>query len=181
MDRSQRVVINGHYSDWLPALSGVPQGSILGPLLFILYIDDLHSLIQSLSLLMVWLLYAAVSSHQDCVDLQDDLSRIHDWSIRWQLKLSPSKCEAFNITNKPSPIPYTYHILSAPVAWCDKVKYLGVVSTLNLKWNDHCQCVVHRATQSLNQLRRAMFGCTDRAKALAYLVLVRPHLECNVV
>ena len=122
-----------------------------------------------------------VSSHQDCVDLQDDLSRIHDWSIRWQLKLSPSKFEAFNITNKPSLIPYTYHIGSAPVAWCDKVKYLGVVSTLNLKWNDHCQCVVHRATQSLNQLRRAMFGCTDRAKALAYLVLVRPHLECNVV
>ena len=54
--------------------------------------------------------------------------------------------------------------------------------TSNLKWNDHCQCVVHRATQSLNQLRRAVYGCTDRAKALAHLALERPHLECcNVV
>ena len=58
----------------------------------------------------------------------------------------------------------------------------SLVITSNLKWNDHCQRVVHRAIQSLNQLRRAMYGCTDRAKALAYLVLVQPHLEyCNVV
>ena len=74
--------------------------------------------------------------------------------------------------------------LYTPVTWCDKVKYLGVVITLNLKWNDHCQHVhvVHRATQSLNQLSRPMYGCTDRAKALAYLALVRPHLEhCNVI
>ena len=50
------------------------------------------------------------------------------------------------------------------------------------KWNDHCQHAVHRATQSLNWLRRAMYSCIDRAKALPYLALVRPHLEyCNVV
>ena len=183
--RSQCVVINGHYSEWLPVLSGVPQGSILGPLMFILYIDDLHSLVQSSSLKIYAddvALYAAVSSQQDCVDLQGDLSRIHDWSLRWQLKLSPSKCEALNITNKRSPIPFTYHIGSVPVTWCNKVKYLGVVITSNLKWNDHCQRIVHKATQSLNRLRRAMYGCTDRAKALAYLALVRPCLEyCNVV
>ena len=84
--RSQRVVINGHYSEWLPVLSGVPQGSILGPLMFILYIDDLHSLVQSTSLKIYAddvALYAAVSSRQDCVDLQGDLSRVHDWSLRW--------------------------------------------------------------------------------------------------
>ena len=127
-------------------------------------------------------MYAAVSSHQDCADLQDDLSRIHDSSLRWQLKLSPSKCEALDITNKRSPISFTYCIGSTPVTWCDKVKYLGVVITSNLKWNDHYQRVVDRATWSLNRLRRAMYGCTDRAKALAYLTIVWPHLEyCNVV
>ena len=46
---------------------------------------------------------------------------------------SPSKCEALNITNKRSPIPFTYHVGSAPVTWCNKVKYLGVVITSNLK------------------------------------------------
>ena len=177
--------MSGRYSNWLPVLSGVPLGSILGPLLFILYINDLHSLIQFSSLKIYYAddvaLYAIVSSYQDCVDLQDELSRIYDWSLRWQLKLSPSKCEALDVTNKRSPIPFTYCIGSTPLTWCDKVKYLGVVITSNLKWNDHCQRVVHRPTQSLNRLRRAMYGCTDRAKASAYLAIVRPHQYYNVV
>jgi len=184
-NRSQRVVINGHYSGWLPVLSGVPQGSILGPLLFILYINDLHSLIKSSSLKLYAddvALYATVSSYQDCVNLQDDLARIYDWSLIWQLKLSPSKCEALNITNKHSPVSFTYTIGSISVAWCSKVKYLGVVITSNLKWNDHCQRIVQKATQSLNRIRRAMYGCTEKAKTLAYLALVRPCLEyCSVV
>ena len=147
--RSQRAVINGHYSEWLAVLCGVPHGLILGPLMFILYIDNLSYLVQSSSLKIYddnVALYAAVSSHQDCIDLQGDLSHINDWSLRWQLKLSPSKCEALNITNKHSSIPFTYHIESVPVTWCNKVKHLGVVITSNLKRNDHCQCVVHRAT-----------------------------------
>ena len=72
-------------------------------------------------------LYAAVSSYQDCVNLQNDLTSI------WQLKLSPSKCEALNITNKHSPISFSYTIGSASIAWCSKVRYLGVVITSNLK------------------------------------------------
>ena len=184
-NRSQRVLINGHYSEWLPVLSGVPQGSILGPLLFILYVDDLYSLIRSSSLRMYAddvALYAEISSHQDCVNLQDDLNRIYDWSLTWQLKLSPSKCEVLNITNKRSPISFTYTIGCTSVVWCSRVKYLGVIITSNLKWNDHCQHIVQKATRSLNRIRRAMYGCTWKAKALAYFALVRPCLEyCNVV
>ena len=148
IDRYQRVVINGHYSEWLPVLSGVPQGSILGPLLFILYVNDLHSLIKSSSLKIYAddvALYTIVSSYQDCVNLQDDLARTYDWSLTWQLKLNPSKCEALNITNKHSPISYTYTIGmigSASVTWRNVVKYLGVVITSNLKWNDHCKRIV---------------------------------------
>ena len=123
----------------VPVLSSVPQGSISRSLLYILYIDGLHSLIQSSSLKIYAddvALYAAVSSHQDCVDLQDDLSQacIHDWSLRWQLELSPDKCEALDIANKRSPIPFTYHIESAPT-WFNKMKYLiiSVVIISNLK------------------------------------------------
>jgi len=184
-NRFQRVMINGHFSEWLPVLSGVPQGSILGPLLFILYIDDLRSVVQSSSLKIYAddvALYAQVSSYEDCVKLQDDLNRVHAWSARWQLNLSPSKCEALNITNKRTPVSFDYKIGSVSVTCKEKVKYLGVVISSNLKWNDHCQQIVYRATQSLNCLRRAMYGCTDRAKAMAYLTLVRPCLEyCNVV
>ena len=100
----------------------------------------------------------------------------------WQLPLSPSKCEALNITNKRSPVSFVYTIGSVSVAWKSRVKYLGVIISSKLKWNDHCQHIVHKATQSLNRLRRTMYGYTDRAKATAYLTLVRPCLEyCNVV
>ena len=62
------------------------------------------------------------------------------------------------------------------------MRYLGVVITSSLKWNDHCQCIVQKATQSLNQLQRTMYGCTDKAETLAYLALVRHCLEyCSVV
>ena len=62
------------------------------------------------------------------------------------------------------------------------MKYLGVIISSNLKWNDHCQHIVHKATQSLNRLQRTMYGCTDRVKATACLTLLRPFLEyCNVV
>ena len=77
-------------------LSGVPQESTLGPLLFTLYINDLHSIVKSSSLKMYAddvALYTAVSSYQDCVNLKDDLARIYDWSHTWQLNLSPGKCE----------------------------------------------------------------------------------------
>ena len=129
-------------------LSVVNQGSILGPLLFILYVNDLHSLVK-LSSLKIYAddvaLYTTVSSCQDCVNLQNDLACIYEWFLTWQLKLNPSKCEALNIANKHSPISYTYTIWSVSVSWCNMVKYLGVVITSNLKWNDHCKCIVQRA------------------------------------
>ena len=85
-------------------------------------------------------LYAEVSSYEDCIELQDDLNRVHAWSLMWQLTLSPNKCEALNITNKLSPVSFVNTIGSVSVAWKSKVKYLGVIISSNLKWNDHCQC-----------------------------------------
>ena len=183
--RSQRVVINGKFSKWLPVLSGVPQGSILGPLLFIIYVNDITSVVQSSSVRIFAddvSLYAKVSSLHDCLMLHDDLSRIYNWSIRWQLHLNPNKCEAINITNKRTPVSFTYLIGSQPISWVSKVRYLGVVINSKLNWSDHCQKIVQKASLCLNRLRRAMYGCTDVAKSLAYKALVRPCLEygCTV-
>ena len=122
-------------------------------------------------------IYAKVSKQEDCLKLQDDLSHIYNWSLRWQLNLNPQKCEAINITNKKIPVPFTYSIGMQPICWITKIKYLGVVINSKLNWSDHWQKVVQKASVSLNRLHRAMYGCTDYAKSLAYKALVRPCLE----
>ena len=89
--RSQQVIVNGHYSEWLPVVSGVPQSSILGPLLFILYIDDVrHSVNHSCIKIFAddISLYSQVSIYDDCLKLQNDLSKVFQRSIKWQLTLT---------------------------------------------------------------------------------------------
>ena len=101
----------GKTSHWLPVLSGVPQVSIFGPLLFILYIDDITSVVKSSSLKIFAddvSIYAKVPLIDDCLKLQEDLFHIYQWSVLWQMTLNPHKFEAINITNKRSPVIFTY-------------------------------------------------------------------------
>ena len=96
--REQRVVINGHSSDWSHVSSGVPQGSILGPLLFILYVNDISSVVQSNVKMFAddVTLYTTVLTTADCIQLQNDLDSVSRWCNRWQMKLSVS-CYVFQI------------------------------------------------------------------------------------
>ena len=92
-------------------------------------------------------------TYDDCLKLQNDLSNVFQWSIKWQLTLNPAKFEAIKISNKRSPINIDHCIGSHPVSWSQKVKYLGVVINSKLKWNDQCQYVVNKAIKCLNHLR----------------------------
>ena len=77
-----------------------------------------------------------VSTYGDCLKLQNDLSNVFQWSIKWQLTLNPAKCEAIKIINERSPVNIDYYVGSHPVSWSQRVKYLGITITLKLKWND---------------------------------------------
>lgn len=174
--RRQRVVLNGTYSNWLPVTSGVPQGSILGPLLFIMYLNDLDEVITCdySAYADDVMLYHQIASYEDCCFLQSNLDSFLQWCSRWQMSLQPQKCEALCITNKRLPIDFTYYCSTYPLGWSKSVKYLGVVINGHLTWSDHCKSVCSKATRVLNFLRRKLYCCSSVAKSRAYSALILP-------
>ena len=174
--RSQRVVLNGKFSSWTPVVSGVPQGSILGPLLFILYINDLSETLTSTVRIFAddSTIYREVLSLSDCILLQEDLDTLSNWTKTWQLPLNIIKCKAMCLSNKRKVHPFTYHLNGTPLDWCLSHKYLGIMLNTKLLWNDQVAMVVARSIKVLNLIRRTMFGCSKQVKLKAYLALVRP-------
>ena len=176
------MVINGVFSDWANVTSGVPQGTVLGPLLFILYVNDLDSVIKNSTIKLFAddvLLYAPANTQKECSALQDDLTAIFNWANRWQLKLNIAKCEALSITNKQKPVNFTYCVNRQLISWNNSVKYLGVLVDRKLSWSKHCRYAINKATKSLNCLHHS--GCSRVAKCAAYKAVIHPTLEYAAV
>ena len=182
MHRRQRIVINGCASHWTPVLSGVSQGSILGPLLFALYMNDLPCSLTSCVKMFAddVALYYNVWQERDCLTLQNDLNAIASWCALWQMKLNPSKCEALCISNKRSPPLFHYTYGDHVIKWTDAVHYLGVTFNTHLSWNHHCKSVASKATRCFNVLRHTMFGCSNKAKSIAFSALVFQFLNMRL-
>ena len=104
--RSQTVVLDGESSDELPVLSGVPQGSVLGPILFLLYINDLPENVQSQVRLFAddTAVYLTVQDPNDSERLQSDLNVLREWKKKWDMEFNPSKCQVLHITRSRNPI-----------------------------------------------------------------------------
>ncbi|CAH2277164.1 RNA-directed DNA polymerase from mobile element jockey-like, partial [Pelobates cultripes] len=94
-NRVQRVVINGKFSSWTEVASGVPQGSVLGPLLFNMFINDLEDSIESHVSVFAddTKLCKIIQCEQDITLLQRDLDRLGDWALKWQMKFNVEKCK----------------------------------------------------------------------------------------
>ena len=182
-NRVQHVSINGCNSAILPVLSGVPQGSILGPLLFLIFINDLPQYVRySLSLLFAddTKCLSPISSILDCQLLQSDLDQLSTWSSEWRLLFNESKCSLLSFTSSSSRNAsnlFPYYINNREVVACAYHKDLGITMSNDLSWSKHTTQITCNAYRILGLLRRSFSAISSTAtKKRLYVSLVRSQL-----
>jgi hypothetical protein len=180
-DRRQRVVIEGQHSSWLPVSSGVPQGSILGPLFFIVYVNELPSVLTSALAFMFaddTKCSKRILSSTDCSLLQSDLNNINDWSCENDLQFNVSKFKLLRFYNR-SNIHFSenYSMDGVPIEECDYCRDLGVIISVDLSWSQHYDHMIRAAYQILGLIRRTFSSsASTHSKKLLYLSLIRSRL-----
>ena len=183
-DRSQKVVVNGESSDPTHVVSGVPQGSILGPLLFLVYIDGVTDLpLSEASQLVLYaddiLLYRPIKCQSDYSVLQQEINAINSWVEDNYPQFNISKCKHMQISRKrhtiTSPAPLT--IASHQLEEVECFKYLGLLFTSDLSWTQHIESICAKARRLLGLLYRRFYQQSQPETLLRlYISLVRPHL-----
>ena len=175
--RNQQVVVDGATSDKVSVISGVPQGTVLGPLLFLLFINDLPACVESKTRLFAddCIVYRNVKTLQDCQALQNDLFKLTDLERKWGMLFhSDDKCNTLQVTRARNPLTSTY---GQDLEAVNTAKYLGVDLSNNLSWNNHIDRTTKKAYSMLGFLRRNLRINNSDTKAAAYKTLVRPNLE----
>ena len=186
-DRRQRVAVRGAFSDWLAVLSGIPQGSVLGPFLFVLYINDLPDNIRSEVFMFAddTKVFREIRDDTDRATLQADLDELQTWSTKWLLKFHPDKCKTMTVTRKKESEARSYamkkkvdgaemeHVLTK----VDSEKDLGIKVDAKLSFEQHINDKVNKANQMMGLMRRSFIYLDKENFRWLYKAIVRPHVE----
>jgi len=178
-NRLQRVRVGSALSGTCSVISGVPQGSVIGCLLFNLYINDITDSLDSTTTSKIFAddlkIYTELSSTDSIFNLQNHLNLIHRWSVTWQLQISQSKCHT--LTLGPTTTGQTLFISHTPISITSSIVDLGITIDPDLNFKKHIHDIVVRAKQRAALIHRCFISHKPVHLIRAYITYVRPLLE----
>ena len=179
--RTQQVCVGDGLSEWGQVKSGVPQGSVLGPMLFLLYVNELPELVKSGIKLFAddTKIYRTIKGEEDTQALQDDLDVLSRWSEDWMLDFNIDKCKVMHCGRRNQGATYTLTQdgLVHQLKTTDQEKDLGVLVENTLKPTLHCHQSANKAAAALRRIRKAFVDFDSSSFRMLYTTYVRPHLE----
>ena len=179
-ERKQQVIVNGSKSSIAPVISGIPQGTVLGPVLFVIYINDLLELISSDGFMFAdhTKIFRQITSRDDAIDLQEDLRKLEEWSSIWLLKFNADKCHVLTL-GKFHDIKHAkkYTLCNHELEHVPTEKDLGVTIDEELKFDEHITRKIQVANGIVGQIRRSFSYLNSETFRRLYVAFVRPHLE----
>ena len=181
-NRLQRVVINGQSSEWTDVSSGVPQGSVLGPLLFIMFVNDLPEEVDPFCRLFAddAKLYKDLQNLEDFDTIQNDLNKLCQWTIKWLMLFNVDKCKVMHI-GKDNPR-FEYEITDRDgntkvLKSVELEKDLGVHVQENLKFDKHISLTVNKANRLVGLIKRAFSYLDEETLLILYKTIIRPIID----
>ena len=177
------MCVNGSLSRKEPVVSGIPQGSVLGPLLFVIFINDLPTNLSCQTLLFAddTKVYSCVKSQADSEKLQQDLHKLEEWSKKWLLKFHPEKCKVLSLGRYEDGAGYYYTLFDQLIEHIDEEKDIGVMIDSELTFESHITAKVKKANQIMGLIRRVFSYLEKEMFVRLYTALVRSHLEYSQV
>ena len=177
-ERLQYVKVGSKCSSTMNVTSGIPQGSILGPILFLIFINDLPDCVQSISTIFADDTKAYNTCDKSDI-LQEDIKALQEWSKKWQLFFNCSKCKCIHFGKNNPCTEYHFETEKGkePIPKCTEEKDLGVIFDDTLKFDLHIESIVRKANSMIGLIKRNFSYINVDTFSQLYKALIRPHLE----
>lgn len=178
-ERQQRVRISDSTSEWRHVLSGIPQGSVLGPILFVIYVNSLPTVARNSEVFLFaddTKVFKQIKSADDAPKLQEDINRMLDWTKDSLLEFHPEKCKSMTIARRTGTV-RDYEIAGRLLERVTTEKDLGVILDCKLTFEEHMWSKIKKANSIMGIIRRSFTYLDETTFLHLYKSLVRPHLE----